>query len=100
MDIEYHFDVMATKMALMVLRQIRDWNTDAKIAAFSGDVEKQYKQLFKQFNDIILNSGLFAPGDPTPAQRNHWMQVLEKLEVKLQASERHLACGGDTGDLH
>ncbi len=91
---------MSTFMALIVLRQIRDWNPGEDIAAFAGDVERQYNDLFKTFKNDIINSGLFNPSTPSPAEREKWLKGLELLEIKLRPYERHPGVGGNKGTAH
>lgn len=91
MKLEYRIDEMANLMALMVLRQIRDWNRKESLAAFTGDPEKQYKVFFDVFRDIIVKSGLFDPAAPTEIQREEWLRLLDLVERKTYPLERHLA---------
>ena len=100
MDIKHDIDWTVGFAALLVLRRIRDVSADTDIAAFTGDAEKQYEALFVKINDLIMNSGLYAPANPSPSQKEKWMQELAHLERKLFVTQRPLLSGEDTTPSH
>ena len=70
-------------IALMPLRMIRDWCADEDLAAFAGDPEKQFKELYEKLKAAVIDAGIITPGSPDPAQKEAWGTAFETLENRL-----------------